>query len=56
MEGKEKGSGKGSGGRGNGQERGGGAALPLIKSMIFGRADCGQVDLSVWCFLRVCYK
>ena len=35
---------------GKGEERDGRAALPLIKSMIFGRADCGQVDLNVWCF------
>ena len=34
---------------GKGEERDGGAALPVIKSMIFGRADCGQVDLNV-CF------
>ena len=34
---------------GKGQERDRGAALPLIKSMIFGRSDCGQVDLNVWC-------
>ena len=42
---------------GKGEERDGRAALPLIKSMIFGRADCGQVDLNLWCFFfRVCYK
>ena len=41
---------------GKGEERDGGAALPLIKNVIFGRADCGQVDLNVWCFFRVCYK
>ena len=35
---------------GKGDERDGRAALPLIKSMIFGRADCGQVDLNLWCF------
>ena len=35
---------------GKGEERHWGAALPLIKNMIFGRADCGQVDLNVWCF------
>ena len=35
---------------GKGEERDGRAALPLIKSMIFGRADCGQVDLNLWCF------
>ena len=36
---------------GKGEERDGRAAVPLIKSMIFGRADCGQVDLNVWCFI-----
>ena len=42
---------------GKGEERDGRAALPLITSMIFGRADCGQVDLNLWCFFfRVCYK
>ena len=41
---------------GKGEERDGEAALPLIKSIIFGRADCGQVDLNVWCFFGVCYK
>ena len=42
---------------GKGEERDGRSALPLIKSMIFERADCGQVDLNVWCFFfRVCYK
>ena len=41
---------------GKGEERDGRAALPLIKSMIVGRADCGQVDLNLWCFFRVCYK
>ena len=35
---------------GKGEERDGRAALSLIKSMIFGRADCGQVDLNLWCF------
>ena len=39
---------------GKGEERDGGAALPLSKSMILGRADCGQVDLNVWCFLFGC--
>ena len=33
--------------KGKGEERDRGAALLLIKSMIFGRADCGQVDLNV---------
>ena len=41
---------------GKGEQRDGRAALPLIKSMIVGRADCGQVDLNVWCFFRVCWK
>ena len=36
---------------GKGEERDGRAALPLMKSMIFGRADCGQVDLNLWCFV-----
>ena len=41
---------------GKGRERDGGAALPLIKSTIFARADCGQVDLNVWCFSLVSYN
>ena len=39
---------------GKGQERDGGAALPLIKSMISGRVDCGQVDPNVWCCFFWC--
>ena len=39
--------------REEGKERDGGAALPLRKSMIFGRADGGQVDLHVCCFSGV---
>ena len=33
---------------GKGEERDGRASLPLIKSMIVGRTDCGQVDLNIW--------
>ena len=45
----EKGSEKGSEGRGEGTGEGRGAALPLIKNMSFGRANCGQVGPNVWC-------
>ena len=56
-EGKEKGSGKGSKGRGEVTREGPGSSFTPDEKYDFSlHADGGQVDLNVWCFFRVCYK